>query len=161
MHPQLHFLTLSTPDLDAARRFYRDGLGWTPTVDVPGEVLFFQVAPGLLLGLFESRSFDRDLGGPDTTGAETTGPDTAGTAAAARTGGVSGVTLAHNVDSREAVDRTVADLVAAGATVHTPPQDGAFGGIYHAHVADPNGVLWEIAHNPTWHVAADGTVQLS
>ncbi|MEZ5086354.1 MAG: VOC family protein [Tessaracoccus sp.] len=53
MDQRLHFLTLATPDLDAARRFYRDGLGWTVFYDEPGEIVFFQIAPGLLLGLFE------------------------------------------------------------------------------------------------------------
>ena len=48
--------------------------------------------------------------------------------------------------------------VAAGATVITPARDGAFGGIYHAHVADPNGVIWELAHNPGWRVDASGGV---
>lgn len=53
MDQRLHFLTLATPDLDAARRFYRDGLGWTVFYDEPGGIVFFQIAPGLLLGLFE------------------------------------------------------------------------------------------------------------
>ena len=45
MKQQAHFITLSTPDLDAARAFYCDGLGWTALLDVPGEIIFFQVAP--------------------------------------------------------------------------------------------------------------------
>ena len=58
---RVHFFTLATPDLDAARRFYHDGLGWTPKLDVPGEILFFQVAPELMLGLFDAEKFDQDL----------------------------------------------------------------------------------------------------
>lgn len=139
MDQNLHFITLATADLDAARRFYADGLGWTPLVDVPGEILFFQVAPGMVLGLFDAESFNEDLG----LGGSAT---------------LSGVTLAHNVDSEDAVRSTVASLEAAGGTVTTPPEPGAFGGIFHAHVTDPNGVLWEIAHNPSWSVADDGTV---
>ncbi|MBM7805684.1 catechol 2,3-dioxygenase-like lactoylglutathione lyase family enzyme [Geodermatophilus bullaregiensis] len=142
MEQQVHFTTLATADLDAARRFYVEGLRWSPLLDVPGEIVFFQVAPGTVLAFFEARSFARDLG---------TGP--------ARPA-VSGVTLAHNVADRDAVRALVDAMVAAGGTVLTPPEEGAFGGVFHALVADPNGVVWDVAHNPGWSVDADGTVRL-
>jgi catechol 2,3-dioxygenase-like lactoylglutathione lyase family enzyme len=137
---RLHFLTLATPDLDAARRFYRDGLGWTPTLDVPGEILFFQIAPGLMLGFFDAEKFDRDLLRDQSTS------------------GVSGVTLAHNVASQDDVASTLAAMEAAGGTIRKPAQEAEFGGTFHGHVADPNGVIWEIAHNPGWRIDDDGTV---
>jgi catechol 2,3-dioxygenase-like lactoylglutathione lyase family enzyme len=140
MQPRIHFITFATADLDAARAFYRDGLGWVPLADVPGEIIFFQVAPGLVLGLFDAAKFNEDLLGQATTTA------------------VSGVTLSHNVGSPAEVDNTVEALVAAGAAVLKPPQQGAFGGIYHAHVTDPNGLVWEIAHNPGWNIDGDGKV---
>jgi uncharacterized glyoxalase superfamily protein PhnB len=62
------------------------------------------------------------------------------------------------VGSPAEVDSTVRALVVAGATVLKSPQQGAFGGIYHAHVTDPNGLVWEIAHNPGWSIADDGKV---
>ena len=139
MDPRLHFITLACPDLDATRSFYTTGLGWQPLIDVPGEVIFYQAAPGLVLGFFEATSFNRDLGRPGAAN-------------------VSGVTLAHNVESPDAVRQTVTLCTTAGGTVLTPPEDGAFGGIFHAHVQDPNGVIWEIAHNPGWSVADDGAV---
>ena len=64
MEQHLNFITLATRDLDAARAFYRDGLGWEPLIDVPGEIIFFQVGPGLVLGLFEAGKFDEDLQRP-------------------------------------------------------------------------------------------------
>jgi uncharacterized protein len=137
---QLHFLTLSTKDLDAARAFYGDGLGWSPLMDVPGEIIFFQIAPGLTLGFFDAAKFAQDQDRPGTDI------------------GVSGLTLSHNVDSRDAVDATVEKLVAAGGTILKAPREGAFGGIYHALVSDPNGVIWEIAYNPGWRIDPDGTV---
>ena len=140
MEQALNFITLATADLDAARRFYSDGLGWTSLVDVENEIIFYQVAPGLVLGFFDDEKFDQDL------------------ERAHMTTGASGITLAHNVPSREGVVATVEKLVAAGGSVLKPAQDGAFGGIFHAHVADPNGVIWEIAHNPGWSVADDGAV---
>lgn len=143
MEQRLHFLTLATADLDAARRFYRDGLGWVPLMDVPGEILFFQIAPGLVLGLFDAEKFDEDL------------------RRTRNTSGVDGVTLSHNVDDREAVIATLTALEAAGGSILKPAQEGAFGGIFHGHVADPNGVIWEIAHNPGWHVDDDGAVRFA
>ncbi len=148
MDRRIDFITFATPDLDAARRFYADGLGWRPLMDVPGEILFFQSAPGQVLGLFDAGMFDRDLAPAESVAAGS---------ARAR---VSGVTLAHNVGGREEVVATVDAMRAAGGTVRTPPEDGAFGGVFHAHVEDPNGILWEIAHNPGWHVDEHGTVEL-
>lgn len=141
MDQQLHFITLATRDLDAARAFYRDGLGWDAKLDVPGEILFYQVAPGLLLGLFDADKFAEDLGAPAAPAS-------------------SGVTLSHNVDSPDAVQSTVDAMSAAGGSVLKQPQQGQFGGIFHAHVQDPNGVIWEIAHNPGWRINDDGTVVL-
>ncbi|MEX5293681.1 VOC family protein [Kocuria sp. CPCC 205268] len=141
MDPRVHFLTLSTPDLGAAREFYVRGLGWEPLLDVPGEILFFRIAPGTVLGLFDAAKFAEDLGLPEASPAQ-------------------GVTLAHNVDDEASVRTVVAAMAAAGGTVLTSPRPGAFGGVFHAHVADPNGVVWEVAHNPGWRVDDDGTVHL-
>lgn len=143
MDPRVHFITLAAADLAAAREFYVRGLGWAPLLDVPDEILFFQVAPGLVLGLFDAVKFAEDLGG---TGGDPAGPR--------------GVTLSHNVAGEDSVHAAVDALTAAGGTVLKSPQPGAFGGIFHAHVADPNGVVWEIAHNPGWRIDDDGTVCL-
>jgi uncharacterized protein len=142
MDQRVHFLTLATPNLDAARAFYRDGLGWSPLMDVPGEIIFFQIAPGLLLGLFEAGKFDDDLMREHSTA------------------GATGITLAHNVASRAEVLSTMSAMEAAGGTILKPAQEGAFGGVFHGHIQDPNGVIWEIAHNPGWSTDDDGTVRL-
>ncbi|MFF2844204.1 VOC family protein [Paenarthrobacter sp. NPDC057981] len=140
MDQRLHFITFASPDLDRARAFYKGGLGWEPLMDVPGEILFFQVAPGLMLGLFDAEKFDQDL------------------ASGTQTAGVSGVTLSHNVGSAAEVSSAIDALVAAGATLVKPAQAGAFGGIFHGHVKDPNGIVWEVAYNPGWRIDEDGTV---
>lgn len=76
---------MAASDLDAVRRFYVGGLGWSPLLDVPGEIVFFQIAPATVLAFFETAQFAQDLGsGPAR-------PE------------VSGVTLAHNVGDRDAV----------------------------------------------------------
>jgi uncharacterized protein len=140
MDPTLHFITLATADLDAARAFYAGGLGWDPLLDVPGEIIFFQVAPGMVMALFDADKFARDQGLPHPT---------------AR---VEGVTLSHNVASPDAVETTFARLLDSGGEAVKAPQTGEFGGIYHAIVRDPNGITWEIAHNPGWRITEEGNV---
>lgn len=135
------FITLSTLDLNAARDFYVSGLGWTPLMDVPGEIIFFQIAPGTVLGLFEAGRFAADMEG---------GPEDARLA---------GLTLSHNVASPQEVDAVVDRALKAGARLVKSPKTADFGG-YHGHVADPNGVVWEVCHNPGWSVDEDGTVRL-
>ena len=123
------------------RAFYRDGFGWSPLLDVPGEIVFFQVGHGLMLGLFDAAKFSEDLGRTEDLVP------------------ISGVTLSHNVDGPDAVRAIVDAALAAGATLLKQPQFAAFGG-FHGHFIDPNGIIWEICHNPAWSVADDGTVSL-
>lgn len=132
-------MTFATADLRAARSFYRGGLGWEPLLDVPDEIIFFQVGPGLVLGLYDAVKFDRDICDQQSTE------------------GISGVTLSHNVDSPGAVDDVVAAMVGAGGVQLKAPTQADFGG-YHGHVQDPNGVIWEIAHNPGWRIDDTGRV---
>jgi uncharacterized glyoxalase superfamily protein PhnB len=73
--------------------------------------------------------------------------------------GFSGVTLAHNVASEADVDRVLTEAVAAGATLVKPGQKVFWGG-YSGYFADPDGHLWEVAHNPFFPLDADGRVQL-
>lgn len=145
MDQKLHFITLATPDLEASLRFYRDGLGWTPLLVAPGEIVFFQIAPGLALGFFEAHQFEEDLQ----------------RAPSGTTPSVDGLVLAHNVPDRESVVATLDAFEAAGGSILKPAQDGAFGGVFHGHATDPNGVVWEIAHNPWWGIEPDGSVRLS
>lgn len=133
-------MTIATADLDKARDFYTAGLGWTPLMDVPGEIIFYQVAPGTVLGLFDATKFQQDLNSSE------------------QVTGVSGLTLSHNVGSPDEVSSTIEQLAAAGGTILKPAQAGAFGGISHGHVKDPNGVIWEIAHNPGWRIDDNGKV---
>lgn len=135
------FITVATADLNASRAFYMVGLQWEPLLDVPDEIIFFQIAPGTVLSLYDATHFQRDMG---ETGAAA----------------LSGITLSQNVSSRDEVDALVAETLAAGAALIKRPQVADFGG-YHAHIADPNGLIWEICHNPGWSVGADGMVQLA
>lgn len=148
MDPRVSLITLGVPDLRAARRFYVDGLGWTPTLEVPGEVVFLQVGHGLLLSLFDARALRQDAGLHDDAGL----PDDAGLHP-------SGFALAHNVGSEAEVDAVLAAAVSAGADIVKPAARASWGG-YQGYFADPAGTLWEVAYNPGWSVAPDGSVTI-
>jgi hypothetical protein len=70
-----------------------------------------------------------------------------------------GIALAHNVRSREEVDAIVAAAASAGATVTRPPAETFYGG-YAGVFTDPDGHPWEIAHNPGFALAEDGSLVL-
>lgn len=144
MDQSVRLITLGVTDVARARQFYVDGLGWTPVLDID-EIVFFQVGHGLLLGLFGNADLERDQHGH---------------AVSSTPARPSRVTLAHNVDSEDAVDAAFERAVAAGAEIVKVPQRASFGG-YHAYVADPDGFAWEIAHNPGLTVDADGTVRFT
>ncbi|MBM9507164.1 VOC family protein [Actinacidiphila acididurans] len=139
MDQQVNLVTLGVADLDASRRFYSDGLGWTPLLDL-AEIVFYQVGKGLALALFPLADLGADTGHPATAGTS--------------------FTLAQNLDAPAAVDAAVERARGAGAAVLKEPQRAAFGG-YHAYFADPDGHRWEVCHNPGWSVAPDGTVTLT
>lgn len=141
MKQALSFVTLGVADVAAARRFYVEGLGWTPTFE-DDEVVMLQMAPGVLLALWGAADLAADAGVDVEPGP-------------------GAVALAHNVGSADEVHAVVARWRKAGGTVlkepaHQPLFDGT-----SAYVADPNGHRWEIAHNPGWSVDDDGTVTLS
>jgi uncharacterized protein len=142
MNPQVHFITLGVPDVEAARQFYVDGLGWPPSFEVPGDVVFIQVGHGLLLALFDAAALEADAG-------QQAGPAS----------GPAPVTLAQVVPTEDQVIAVLAAAEAAGATILKPAQHADFGG-FHGYFADPAGFRWEVATNPGWSVAPDGTVSI-
>ena len=69
------------------------------------------------------------------------------------------MTLAHLVRSPGEVDAVLESARAAGGTVPRPGGETFWGG-YSGIFCDPDGHPWEIAHNPGWTLAEDGTVRL-
>ena len=132
-------VTLGVADVAASTRFYRQlGFELSPA-SVEGEVSFFRTAGGLL-GLYGADDLRHDanaLGGPVAPGV------------------FRGVAFAINVGSREHVDAALLAAGAAGARIAKPAQATEWGG-YHGYFADPDGHLWEIAHNPFWPIGPDG-----
>jgi catechol 2,3-dioxygenase-like lactoylglutathione lyase family enzyme len=129
MDQRISFVTLAVRDLGRTRAFYVDGLGWTPALDVPDEVLMFQVGDHVVLSLWVDSAFEAEVG-PIGRGA-----------------GLAPVTLAHNVATEAEVDAVLATARAAGADpVHAPARRD-WGG-YTGYFADPDGFRWEVATNP-------------
>ena len=128
MEPRISIITLGVTDLPRAVEFYRDGLG-LPLYDENTESIAFFQNRGTWLALYPREALAKDVG-IDASGS-----------------GFSGVTLAHNVRTREEVDALLEVAVAAGATLMKPAEDTFWGG-YSGYFADPEGYLWEVAWNP-------------
>jgi uncharacterized protein len=135
---RLSLVTLGVVDLARARAFY-EALGWRGVGGTGGDPVFFQ-AGGMIVALW-----DRTLLAADTRVEDN--------------GGWGGITLAHNVGSRQEVDSVTEEARAAGATVAREPADVFWGG-YTSMILDPDGHPWEIAHNPGWPLDEDGGVRL-
>ena len=128
MDARISFVTLAVADLARTRAFYVDGLGWTPELEVEGEVLMIRVADRLVLSLWSQAGFEAEVG-PVRRGE-----------------GVVPVTLSHNVATEAEVDAVLAEARALGADVGVA-QRRAWGG-WTGYFSDPDGFRWEVATNP-------------
>lgn len=128
-------VTLGVADLDRARAFY-GALGWRG--QQVQETVFFQ-AGGLAVVLWSRAALATDCGVPDD-GAS-----------------FGGMALAHNVRSAAEVDELLVVAERAGGTVTRAAATTSYGG-YAGMFTDPDGHPWEVAHNPGFALAADGTV---
>jgi uncharacterized protein len=111
-------------------RRFYEALGWTGAQQPDDEVCFFQ-AGGMVLGLWTA------LGGH----------------------GAPGIELAHNVRSPEDVALVLEQASQAGGSIVRHAAIAAWGGTTGAF-ADPDGYIWEVAHNPEWTIADDGSVRM-
>jgi uncharacterized glyoxalase superfamily protein PhnB len=73
--------------------------------------------------------------------------------------GAPGIELAYNVRSPAEVSTTLKEAERAGGTIVRPAGIAEWGGTTGAF-ADPDGYVWEVAHNPGWTLKADGTIQI-
>lgn len=131
MNPRISMITLGVRDLAASVKFYEEGLGF-PRMESPPEVAFFTLN-GTWLG-----SYGRDALAEDAT-------------VSADGHGFEAFSLAHNVPSEAEVDAIMSQAVEAGATLVKKPQKVFWGG-YSGYFKDPDGHLWEVAHNPHFWV---------
>lgn len=131
MKPRISMITLAVRDLAASVKFYESGLG-LPRMESPPTVAFFTLN-GSWLGLYGRDALAEDA------------------AVSAEGGGFEGFALAHNVDSEAEVDAVMAQAQAAGAVIVKTPRKVFWGG-YSGYFRDPDGHLWEVAHNPHFWV---------
>lgn len=140
MTPQrVSLITLGVADLARAREFYA-ALGWREHPESQESVAFFQLR-GSVLGLFGLKALAEDQGRPDAT---------LGTGA---------VALAQNFSTEAEVDAAYDLALACGATGLTAPRAVFWGG-YSGYWADLDGHVWEVAMNPYWPLADDGSLTL-
>jgi catechol 2,3-dioxygenase-like lactoylglutathione lyase family enzyme len=132
-------ITLGVAGLAASRRFY-EALGWASACEPDSAVVFFQVG-GMVLALWSRESLAEDSGVADE-------------------GGWGGVTLAYNVRSPAEVDAVLGAAEEAGARIARRGGTTFWGG-YSGVFVDPDGHPWEVAHNPGWALAEDGSVELA
>jgi predicted lactoylglutathione lyase len=135
---RISLLTLGVADVARATAFY-ESLGWLRAGASVESTTFFNTA-GPILTLFGRDDLADDAG------------------VSSEGSGFRGVSIAINVESREAVDTAFAEWVAAGATPVKQPVEVFWGG-YSSYVADLDGHLWEIAHNPYFEFDAAGLLR--
>lgn len=140
MKPRINLVTLGVTDMARARSFY-ERLGFVASSASNPDVTFFE-ANGIVLGLFGHESLAEDA-----HIAPTPLPS------------FRGVSLAWNVASEAEADSIIAHAVACGAALIKAPQKVFWGG-YSGYFADPDGHLWEVAHNPFFPIDSKGHITL-
>jgi uncharacterized protein len=142
---RLNIVTLGVHDLPRAVAFYQ-ALGWRRASSSMAEISWFALSGGAVwLGLFPHGDLAEDAALPR---------EGAGDLPAYH-----GVTFAMNLASDEEVRDVFAQALAAGATSVKEPTTAIFGGL-SGYFADPDGHLWEVAHNPHFPLAPDGTITI-
>lgn len=139
MTPQrVSLITLGVRDLDRSRTFYA-ALGWEP-VPGPPEVVFYQL-DGQIIGLFGLEPLAKEQG---RSGASL---------------GFGAMSLAQNYSDQDGVDIAFAKAIQAGAIELKSPEK-VFWGVYSGYFSDPDGHVWEVAHNPFWTIDETGRVTI-
>jgi uncharacterized glyoxalase superfamily protein PhnB len=140
MERRLTLVTLGVADVARNRRFYEQ-LGWKASSASSESIVFFQLGGGIALALYGRAALAQDACLPGDGS------------------GFGGVTLAHNVRTREEVDAVLDRARKAGARILKPAEDAFWGG-YSGYFADPDGHPWEVAWNPHFPLRDDGGLQL-
>jgi len=139
MEQRISIVTLGVADLNRSREFY-ERLGWRKSMAKSEGIVFFQ-AGGMALALYPRQELAKD-------------------AHLSSDGqGFGGITLAFNTRNHEEVDSVLAEAQAAGAKLLKPAQEAFWGG-YSGYFSDPDGFLWEVAWNPFFPLAEDGSLKL-
>ena len=126
MKPHVSVITLGTRDMQRAKQFYSEGLGW-PILQDYGEWVSFGLGDGSsALGLHAWDALAADAG------------------VAPEGSGFGGITLSYIVSADERVDAVLAEAERAGGAIVKPAQRPPWGG-YFGYFADRDGYLWKVA----------------
>ena len=139
MEQRVSLITLGVADLNRSREFY-ERLGWRRSVAKAEGIVFFQLG-GIAFSLYPRDELAKDAN------------------VSSDGHGFRGIALAYNARTREEVDSILAQAAGAGAMIAKPAQEAFWGG-YSGYFADPDGFLWEVAWNPSFQIAADGSVRI-
>ena len=137
----LSLVTLGVTDLARSIAFY-EALGFRRKARAAEGVGFFE-AGGCALAVWPAADMAKDAG----IGFDGKNP------------AFRGVSLAWNCRSKADVNAALETAGEAGATIIKPASDAFWGG-YLGYFADPDGHLWEVAHNPGFPLADDGRLTL-
>ena len=143
MEQRLSMSTLGVADLDRAKAFYEDVVGWTANPGPP-EIIFFDLG-GVMFSLYPYKDLAKDRNAAMDEGTD---------------GVTEGFALAHNARSKEDVDSIFFRLKEKGATILKEPEEVFWGG-YSGYFSDPDGHAWEVAYNPFWVIGKDGRISMT
>jgi uncharacterized protein len=140
LKPRLNLVTLGVSDVARAKAFY-ERLGLKQHKMSNDNVGFFDIN-GVVLSVYGHDALAEDAklqGGPPPP--------------------FRGVTLAWNCNSVEEVDLALAHAVSCGAWLVKSAEKVFWGG-YSGYFADPDGHLWEVAHNPFVEIDENNHIKL-
>jgi uncharacterized protein len=137
---RINIVTLGVDDLDESAAFY-EALGWERAAASSEEIVWFKLA-GSVLGLFPYELLAMDAHVP-----------------VEQRPWFAGVTLAINLESKQAVDDALEAAESAGGSIAKTPETAEWGG-YSGYFADPDGHLWEVAWNPFFRIGPGGLLDL-
>jgi predicted lactoylglutathione lyase len=139
MEQRISILTLGVANLGRSRNFY-ERLGRRRSAANSESIVFFQ-AGGMALALYPRSELAKDAN------------------IVAESGGFCGIAIAYNARTRGEVDTVLAEAQAAGARILKPAKEAFWGG-YSGYFADPDDFPWEVAWNPSFPIAEDGSIRL-
>jgi catechol 2,3-dioxygenase-like lactoylglutathione lyase family enzyme len=140
MEPRISIITLGVSDLARAIRFYRDGLGFPTQAKDDAPIAFFMTG-GTRLALYPREKLAEDVA----------------PGLAISRGGFGGITLAHNVRTKEEVAQVLKLAEKAGGKIMKQAQDVFWGG-HSGYFSDPDGYYWEVAWGPMFTFDASGAI---
>jgi hypothetical protein len=143
MEQRLSMITLGVADVERAKAFYENVVGWKAALGPP-EDAFFDLG-GIVFSLYPHEDLAKDM----NTDADDSGDISS-----------HGFALAYNARSKEEVDLIFSGLKDDGATIVKEPEEVFWGG-YSGYFSDPDGHSWEVAYNPHWTIQKDGRVSMT